>query len=572
MEELKKFTGQSMNLDKNDKSLLPTETREVYNSITDRKGVFTRIEGNTLVNFTLPAGDNKVIGWCNDYSRHAILYFVKNSLGNHCILRVRGNKIDKVLWVQSVLNFKGRINHANTIGDLLYWSDGFFESSTSYNPPRKINMIRAIGSNNPFSHSGLVYEKFDVVNNDGKVYEFIGDTPGVFPLSDTDNWQLKGRVYDNLTSERLYWILDRIKYPNYAQAPEVYYSDNLPAEPPIIIIDPPTTIPYGYLYNWDALFDVIPDVFELELIFYDIYMLYITDVTSVSDWNTFFNLPTNGTPFTSVEVTGNVVKLIGGMNIIVPDNLFNYGTNPFLLGLIDTGCIIGCGDFSFIGIYWTLPVIFPALVEVGEYCFYQSKFPDTLSLESLVTIGQLCFGYNTEIDNDIEFTLLVNIGNSGIANTIFKGDAYFPSLVNAMAGSIFSDTTFQGLARFPILENIGEYVFYNVESLDNSSLPLLRTGGYRCFMATTFIDDIYLPSLETIGDYGFNGAVFSGDIYLPSLLSLGTTVGLNNVFLGITGKTFTLTIPSALMTCNGGNPDGDIQYLQANNTVTIVTV
>jgi hypothetical protein len=25
------------------------------------------------------------------------------------------------------------------------------------------------------------------------------------------------------------------------------------------------------------------------------------------------------------------------------------------------------------------------------------------------------------------------------------------------------------------------------------------------------------------------------------------------------------------MTCNGGNPDGDIQYLQANNTVTIIT-
>jgi hypothetical protein len=25
------------------------------------------------------------------------------------------------------------------------------------------------------------------------------------------------------------------------------------------------------------------------------------------------------------------------------------------------------------------------------------------------------------------------------------------------------------------------------------------------------------------------------------------------------------------MTCNGGNPDGDIQYLQANNTVTVIT-
>lgn len=40
----------------------------------------------------------------------------------------------------------------------------------------------------------------------------------------------------------------------------------------------------------------------------------------------------------------------------------------------------------------------------------------------------------------------------------------------------------------------------------------------------------------------------------------------------ITGKTITLTVPAALMTCNGGNPDGDIAYLQANNTVTVIQV
>jgi len=44
------------------------------------------------------------------------------------------------------------------------------------------------------------------------------------------------------------------------------------------------------------------------------------------------------------------------------------------------------------------------------------------------------------------------------------------------------------------------------------------------------------------------------------------------VFNYINGNTIDLTIPSSLMTCNGGNPDGDIQYLQTNNTVTITTV
>jgi hypothetical protein len=53
---------------------------------------------------------------------------------------------------------------------------------------------------------------------------------------------------------------------------------------------------------------------------------------------------------------------------------------------------------------------------------------------------------------------------------------------------------------------------------------------------------------------------------------LGASVLDNNVFATITGNNITLTVPSALMTCNGGNPDGDIQYLQANNTVTIITI
>ena len=61
-------------------------------------------------------------------------------------------------------------------------------------------------------------------------------------------------------------------------------------------------------------------------------------------------------------------------------------------------------------------------------------------------------------------------------------------------------------------------------------------------------------------------------INLPSCINLGKTVGYDNVFDSILGNTITLTVPSALTTCNSGNPDGDIQYLQANNTVTIVTV
>jgi hypothetical protein len=44
------------------------------------------------------------------------------------------------------------------------------------------------------------------------------------------------------------------------------------------------------------------------------------------------------------------------------------------------------------------------------------------------------------------------------------------------------------------------------------------------------------------------------------------------VFVGISGNTITLTVPVALTTCNGGFSDGDIQNLESNNTVTVVTV
>ena len=52
---------------------------------------------------------------------------------------------------------------------------------------------------------------------------------------------------------------------------------------------------------------------------------------------------------------------------------------------------------------------------------------------------------------------------------------------------------------------------------------------------------------------------------------MGPTVDFDYVFDGIYDNIITLTVPSALMICNGGDPDGDIVDLQDNNTVTIIT-
>jgi len=184
----------------------------------------------------------------------------------------------------------------------------------------------------------------------------------------------------------------------------------------------------------------------------------VGDASDVADWNTFFDLPTFGTPFTSVGLDGNNVKLFGGANIEVKQSLFIENSN--ILSINDQpGSITSVGDDAFIRCSLNY-LIFPQLQSIGAYCFLENAVLASFSAQNLLSIG---------------------------------------------------DGSFE-----------------------------------QCLQIST--------------------------INIPSCTSLGGTVDEDFVFDGITGQTISLTIPSALMTVNGGNPDGDIQYLQANNTVTITTV
>ena len=149
------FPNQGMNLDADGKFLKPNQTREVYNfrsgnteggNLGDRENML----GNTIetVRGDLPEGNNTSIGSCKDNKNNAIIWFIHNgtkSPGDHCILRYYKDTglIEKILFEEPLLNFSlsYRINHANVIGDLLYWTD-------NYNSPRKINLIKASNMTN----------------------------------------------------------------------------------------------------------------------------------------------------------------------------------------------------------------------------------------------------------------------------------------------------------------------------------------------------------------------------------------------------------------------------------------
>lgn len=202
----------------------------------------------------------------------------------------------------------------------------------------------------------------------------------------------------------------------------------------------------------------------LELTFDNISNVPVADASSVSDWNTFFDLPTNGTPFTSVDVDVNMVRLSGGGNIFINGSIF-YGTENPLISIVDnSGVITSVSDFCFAS-NWNITLIkLKALITAGMSSFIECKNLKELRLDALDSCGVACFGQ--------------------------------------------------------------------------------------------------LYDLETL--------------YIPVVSDLGGTTGDDTVFFGLyTGENtnnITITVPAALMTCNGGNPDGDIQYLQANNTVTIITV
>jgi len=186
---------------------------------------------------------------------------------------------------------------------------------------------------------------------------------------------------------------------------------------------------------------VIPDPTPagLELTFDDIANVPVADVSSVSDWNTFFDLPTNGTEFTSVEVVGDMVRLIGGSGITLAEYLF-----------FDNSNLIKWKDYG-------------VITSIGSHCFDGASLVDEWYFAELTTIANGAF-------------------------------------------------------------------FFTFHTLDG------------------------------------------GIIYVPKLQNAGSTTGVDGGIFPCSGKIIHLTISSEVMTCDLGDPDGDIALLIANNTVTIVTV
>jgi len=260
----------------------------------------------------------------------------------------------------------------------------------------------------------------------------------------------------------------------------------------------------------------------------------ITDASDVSQWNALFELPSSGTPFTEVSVEANEVHLRGGSGITLADELFSNQVNGaldtqngFLLEIVDeinSIIAIGVRTFSYTpgwdGTNSKLTnVVLPLVTTIGEYAFNQNLVLKTIGMPLVTNISDYAFYYCELIDG-------VNM----------------PSLIT-----------------------VGDYAFYACVKIPSFNFPLLTTvgdyalGGDYSSSSMEYTEAL-LPEVLSVGDDAFRNSIYCTNFHLPKCTNLGSSATNNSVFTenGNDGLNITLTIPVALMTINGGGPDGDI--------------
>ena len=190
-------------------------------------------------------------------------------------------------------------------------------------------------------------------------------------------------------------------------------------------------------------------------------------------------------------------------------------------------------------------------------------FIDFMSANALVGDASNVMYWNTFLNPEIPFTKVYVLGSSVV-------------LLGGYVG-VLADNAFEEVYSLVKIEDnegsinsAGDYCFSQCQNLITVNLPSLISAGDNCFQSCLNLRYINLPSVKTVGDYCFHitGLV---TVLLPNLESLGIDRYFGNVFY----QSFNignLTIPAALMTCNNGEPDGDIQYLMEIAPVTITQV
>jgi hypothetical protein len=397
--------------------------------------------------------------------------------------------------------------------------------------------------------------------------------------------------------------------------------------------------PTGSITDTPAYQDIVPigtsyrvnyPIKGLRLMWIDIANVPVGNPLDVNDWNYFFELISYPSKqFTSVQVNGDEVVLVGGNNISIVSNLFLDNLN--LVSIIDEiNCIVNIGRQSFFkcnslvtvtlpsvltaglnafyGCVALLSVNLPSLTTAGNTCFYSCTALLSINLPSLTSAGTNCFNYCSaatlinlpklpSVSAGL-FTGCTSVQIYNLQSITTLSNSYFSKLSNVItfnldklgsAGNyVFEDCTSAKTIYTPSLTSAGDGCFLNCSSVTSYTLPQLKSIGDYCFQDNTSCLSFSLPELTSTGDEAFVNCNSSTSFSLPKLdkipnyyyfenclsatyfdlplsTTLGATTGDNSTFLNITGKTITIVIKAVAAS------DGDITYLQTHgNAVTVI--
>ena len=244
-------------------------------------------------------------------------------------------------------------------------------------------------------------------------------------------------------------------------------------------------------------------------------------------WNTLFNLPAQGTPFTSLSVIGeNVYLNNGGFSNIILNNFLAGNAN-----LLEF-------DDSLVGYIYDS--------EIGA-------FDSCTNLTTLLTLAIATIPANYA-------------ANCPNLNTV---DIYSATTVGD--GAFFSSGTIYGVMAV----NMPQAIIIVKDAFSGSGITSVNclactTVGQYAFAFCSYLTTVNLPTATSIGNTCFNADSSLSSVSLVSCTNLGGTVGNNLVFDNIFGSTLTLSASIFLQTCNAGSPDGDITLLSTNSPAATI--
>lgn len=177
-------------------------------------------------------------------------------------------------------------------------------------------------------------------------------------------------------------------------------------------------------------------------------------------------------------------------------------------------------------------------------------------------------------------TFIVSVNDQGELLEVIGADTFFgcTRLESIIANGV-DNIEDRGITQNPLLTSVSfdTCVFvlanaFEANGLTSLSLPALTGCAASAFALNTAMTTFSAPIMTYCGGLAWFRCTSLTDINIPLCSDLGGTVGDDFCFTDIVGQNITLTVPISLKTINGGLPDGDIQYLVANNTVNLIYI